>query len=107
MKMKFCVALAVCVALMLGACGAAAQALIVGRWEVEGAAVKMTAQFDRDGTAAVTIFGQTSRSTYKLISDNELEWTMAGKTTRAKINVTATELELTDDENRTIKYKRL
>ena len=37
---------------------------------------------------------------------HELEWTMGGITTKSKLNVTATELELTDDANRTIKYKR-
>ena len=31
---------------------------------------------------------------------------MSGNSTKAKFAVTATELELTDDQNRTIKYKR-
>jgi len=35
-----------------------------------------------------------------------LEWTMSGITRKSKVNVTATELDLTDDENRTITYKR-
>jgi hypothetical protein len=35
-----------------------------------------------------------------------LEWTLNGRTTKGKVNVTATELELTDNENRTIKYRR-
>jgi hypothetical protein len=33
-------------------------------------------------------------------------YTMSGITKSSKLNVTATELELTDDANRTIKYKR-
>ena len=40
-------------------------------------------------------------------AENELEWTLNGRTTKSKVNVTATELELTDDANRTIKYKRI
>jgi hypothetical protein len=31
---------------------------------------------------------------------------MNGMSTRGKVNVTATELEITDSENRTIKYRR-
>jgi hypothetical protein len=66
----------------------------------------MTAEFSRDGTAKMTMFGQTLQGTYKLNPENELEWTMNGITTKSKVNVTATELEVTDDANRTIKYKR-
>ena len=54
----------------------------------------------------LTMFGQTLQGTYKLNAENELEWTLNGKRTKSKVNVTATELELTDDVNRTIKYKR-
>ncbi len=66
----------------------------------------MTVEFSRDGTAKLTMFGQTLQGTYKLNAENELEWTLNGKTTKSKAKVTATELELTDDSNRTIKYKR-
>jgi hypothetical protein len=51
------------------------------------------------------MFGQTLQGTYKLDSGNELEWTLNGITTKSKVNVTATELELTD-ASRTITYKR-
>jgi hypothetical protein len=83
----------------------------VGGAEVAGGAeaaraIKMTAEFGRDGTAKITMFGQTLQGTYKLDDGNELEWTMNGITTKSKVNVTATKLELTDDANRTIKYKR-
>jgi hypothetical protein len=112
--------LAACVALFLSACGSSSQNLILGRWEVAGAqvggvdvaspdvvsAIKMAAEFDRDGTARITMFGQTLQGTYKLNAGNEMEWTLNGITTKSKVNVTATELELTDDANRTIKYKR-
>jgi hypothetical protein len=96
---------AACVALIVTAC-ASPQSLIVGKWEVESA-LKMTAEFSRDGTAKITIFGQTVQGRYKLNGDNELEWNLNGRTTKGKVKVTATELELTDDENRTIKYKRI
>ena len=65
----------------------------------------MTAEFSRDGTAKITMFGQTVQGTYKLDDANDLVWTMNGITTKAKLKVTATELELTDDSNRTIRYK--
>jgi len=94
-----------CVALFISACGSSPQSLILGKWEVEST-IKMTVVFSRDGTAKMTMFGQTLQGTYKLNPENELEWTMSGMTTKSKINVTATELELTDDANRTIIYKR-
>jgi hypothetical protein len=97
---------AVMVALFLSACGLSPQSLILGKWEVEGAPLKITAEFRNDGTAKITMFGQTLQGTYKLTPENELVWTLAGKTTKGKAKVTATELELTDDANRTIKYKR-
>ena len=95
------------VALFISACGSTTQSLIIGKWEVENAPLKMTAEFGRDGTAKITMFGQTLQAKYKLDAGNELEWSMGGTTTRSKVTVTATELELTDDANHTIKYKRM
>jgi hypothetical protein len=66
----------------------------------------MSAEFNGDGTAKMTMMGQTLEGTYKINGENELEWTMSGITTKSKLNVTATELELTDDSNRTIRYTR-
>src|SRR5580704_3497560 len=129
MNAKLSIVLAACVSLLLSACGtglqslvpASPQSLILGKWEVAGAqvggvddpsaaaagkAIKMSAEFDRDGTAKMTMMGQTLQGTYNLIGENEMEWTMSGVTTKSKLNVTATELEFTDDSNRTIKYKR-
>ena len=117
------------VALFLSACGSSpqslivgdAQSLILGKWEVAGAqvggvdnesaaaagrAIKMSAEFNRDDTAKITMMGQTRQGKYKINGEKELEWTMGGITTKSKLNVTATELEVTDDTNRTIKYKR-
>jgi hypothetical protein len=117
---------AVVLVLSLWGCGpqalisASPQSLIVGKWEMSGAqvggvddenaaaagkAIKMSAEFDKDGTARVTMMGRTMQGTYK-VSENELEWTMSGVTTKSKLNVSANELDLTDDANRTIKYKR-
>ena len=120
MNAKLTVLVAACAALFLLACGSSSQNLILGKWQVAGAkvggtevasadvvgAIKMTAEFNRDGTARITMFGQTLQGTYKLDDGNEMEWTMNGITTKSKVNVTATELELTDDTNRTITYKR-
>src|SRR5260370_32058301 len=105
MNAKLSLAIAACLAVFVSACGSSPQSLIIGKWEVESA-VKMTAEFSRDGTAKLTIFGQTLQGTYKVNDENELEWTLNGKTTKSKVHVTATEIELTDDANRTIKYKR-
>jgi len=96
-----------CVALLLCACAPSPQNLIVGKWEVEGAPMKMTAEFHPDGTAFITMFGQRLRGTYKLSADNELEWNLNGTTTKMKVSVTAAELEVTNDQNQTVKYKRL
>lgn len=51
------------------------------------------------------MFGQTLQGKYKL-DGSELEWTLSGITTKSKVNVTATELELTGEANQTITYKR-
>jgi hypothetical protein len=118
---KLSIVLVASVALFVSACGSSPQSLIVGKWEVAntkvggtdavsasevGKAIKMTAEFNRDGTAKMTMLGQTLQATYKLDAGNELEWTVNGITTKSKVNVTPTELELTDDANRTITYKR-
>ena len=93
-------------ALFLSACASSPQSLILGKWEVESAPLKMTAEFSGDRTAKLTMFGQTDQGNYKLDDGNQLVWTMNGMTTKSKVNVTATELELTNSENQTIKYKR-
>ena len=93
-----------CLLLFLPACAPRPQSLIVGTWEAE-AATKIVAEFRADGTAHLTMFGQTIHGTWQLSGD-ELVWSMNGRTTKAKVNVTAAELELTDDNHRTIKYKR-
>ena len=105
-KAKLCIGVAACLVL-LSACSSRPQSLILGKWEVENASTKMTAEFKSDGTATVSIFGQTVHGTYKLTGDNELEWSVNGMTTKSRIKVTATELELTDNANRTIRYKRM
>jgi len=121
MNAKLRVVAPACLALFLSTCGSGPHSLIVGKWEAASAtvagadagpevgsalnAIKMTAEFNRDGTATVTMFGQTLQGTYKF-DGNELEWTVNGITTKSKANVTATELDVTDDANRTIKYKR-
>jgi hypothetical protein len=101
MKTKFLIAMS----LFAAACNSGPQNLILGKWELESG-IKMTAEFRNDGTAQMTMFGQTLQGTYKVNPESELEWTMNGTSTKAKFNVTATELELTDDQNRTVKYKR-
>ena len=101
-KAKLCIVAAACLVL-LSACAPSSQNLILGKWEVQNAPTNMTAQFNSDGTASVTILGQAMHGTCKM---DELEWSMNGMSTKAKVKVTASELELTDSSNRTIKYKR-
>jgi len=79
MNAKLSIVIAGCMALFVSACGSSPQSLILGKWEVESA-IKMTAEFSRDGTAKITMFGQTLQGTYKLNAENELEWTLNGKT---------------------------
>jgi hypothetical protein len=121
MDAKLSIVFGAWVALFLSACGSSPQSLIVGKWEVAGVqvggvdnesaaragkAIKMSAEFDKDGVAKVTMMGQTLQGSYKIIGENELEWTMSGITTKNKLNVTADKLELTDSADRTIRYKR-
>ena len=103
-----------CAALLLSACGSSPQSLILGKWEAASAKVggsdvggvpKLAAEFNRDGTATITILGQMLQGTYKLNGENELEWTVNGITSKSKVKVTATELEVTDD-TKTVRYKR-
>ncbi len=106
MSAKLRILIAACVAVILAACGSSPQSLIVGRWEAESAA-KVTAEFSDDGTAKLTMLGQTLRGTYKMNTEDELEWTVNGMTSKMKVHVTQTELEVTDRRsNQTIKYKR-
>jgi len=106
MKPNLRIGFIICLALFVGSCVSGAKSLIIGNWEIEGAPMKMTAHFKRDGTATLTMLGQTLQGTYKVNGENELEWTVNGRTTTSKIHVTATELEITNDENQTVKYKR-
>ncbi len=83
MNVKLSFALVASVALFVSSCSSP-QSLILGKWEVENAPLKMTAEFSADGTARMTMFGQTLQGKYKLDDGNELEWTMNGTTTKSK-----------------------
>jgi len=98
--------LSLAVVALFVACGSSPRKLILGKWEAESA-VKVTAEFNRDGAARLTMFGQTLRGNYTLNGEHELEWTVNGRTTKINVTVTATELELTGDSNLTIKYRRV
>ncbi len=52
------------------------------------------------------MFGQTLHGTYKLNGGDELEWTLNGRTTKARVHVSREQIELTNDDNQTIKYRR-
>jgi len=89
----------------LSACGfSGPQDLIIGKWKAGQGGIKVTAEFYKNGTAKLTMFGQTLQGTYKL-EGGMLEWTLNGKTTRSKAKVTATELEVTSGDT-TIIYLR-
>ena len=106
MKTKLAVVLVACVALFVSGCSSSVQDKLVGKWEAGDAGLKITAEFAKDGTAKLTMLGQTMNGTYKVNGDDELEWTVNGKTTKGKVKVTATELEMTRD-GQTVKYKKV
>jgi hypothetical protein len=106
MNKKFGVVMLLMVALLVSSCAPSPENLIVGRWESE-TAVKLRAEFRSDGTALLNMMGRTMQGMYKVNGGNELEWSMNGITTKSKLTVTSTELALTDDQNRTIKYRRM
>src|SRR5690349_13558393 len=105
MKTKFALVVLACVTLMVAGCGSGAQDRIVGKWEAGQAGAKLKAEFGKDGQAKLTMMGKTFQGTYKVNGD-QLEWNMGGMTTRCKMNVTATSLELTS-EGKTVTYKRV
>jgi hypothetical protein len=121
MNIKLSIVLITCVVLFDSACGSAHRSLILGKWEADTAvdsngAVQvlngkvggkpMTVEFGEDGTAKLTMMGQTMQGAYQLDAANQLKWTMNGISTTSKANLTETGLELTDESNRTIKYRR-
>jgi uncharacterized protein (TIGR03066 family) len=114
MKTKFACVVLTCVVLSVSGCGSRPQnlingnpeKLIVGKWEAAGSSGIITAEFSKDGKANLTMFGQTLQGTYKMNGDDELEWTLNGKTTKCKVKVTATELEVTS-EGKTVNYKKV
>ena len=100
MNAKLSIVVPACLALFLSACGSVPQNLILGKWEAASATVAGADAGPEVGSALNAIKG-----TYKF-DGNELEWTVNGITTKSKANVSATELDVTDGANRTIKYKR-
>jgi hypothetical protein len=105
MKTKFACVAAACAALFVFGCGSGPENLIVGKWEAGQGSVKLTAEFGKDGSAKLIMFGKTLRGTYKVNGSDELEWTMNGMTTKFKMKVTATQLDLFSEGN-TISYKK-
>jgi|SRR5271166_3139826 len=105
MKTKLGILAVACVVLFVSGCGSSPQDQILGKWEAGESGFKLTAEFARGGKAKLTMFGKPLQGTYKLNGD-ELEWTLNGKTTKCKIKVTTTEMELSSEGN-TIKYKKV
>src|SRR5579863_5241841 len=91
MNTKLSIGASAWLALLLSGCGSVPQNLILGKWEAASAtvggadagpevgaalnAIKMTAEFDGNGTAKITMFGRTLQGTYKF-DGNQLEWTV-------------------------------
>jgi hypothetical protein len=106
MKTRFTFVVLTCAVLFVSGCGSSPQSLIVGKWETGQPGAKVTAEFSKDGQAKLTMFGQTLQGTYKMNGGDELEWTLNGTTTKCKVKVTATELEVTS-EGKTVIYKKV
>ena len=104
MKTTLGIVMIACVTLFVSACGSSPGNLIVGKWEAGEGTV--TVEFTKNATAKLTMFGQTVKGTYKVNDGDELEWTLNGKSTKIKVKVTTTELEVTS-EGKTIKYKKV
>ena len=94
------------IALCLSSCaGSAPRDLIIGKWKAGQGGLKVSAEFATDNTAKLTMFGQTVHGVYKIDGD-DLTWTLNGITTKMKIKVTATELDVTGSDGQTIVYSR-
>jgi uncharacterized protein (TIGR03066 family) len=106
MKTLRAVAILACASLFTFGCDSGSESQIVGKWEAGQAPAKITAEFAKDGKAKLTMLGQPVEGTYKLNGSDELEWTMNGQTTKFKVKVTATELQLTSQGN-TVTYKKV
>ena len=115
MKTRFAFVVLTCVVLPVSGCGSSAQipivgsspqSLIVGKWEAAQSGGLIAAEFSKDGKANLTMFGRTLEGTYKMNGDDELEWTLNGKTTKSKVKVTATTLVVTSEGN-TVTYKKV
>jgi hypothetical protein len=106
MKTKCACVVVVGLALFVSGCGSSPQDLIVGKWQAGQPGVTVTAEFSKEGRAKLIMFGKTLQGTYKVNSGDELEWTLNGKTTKCKLKVTATALEVTSD-GKTVTYKKL
>ncbi|MBV9470466.1 MAG: hypothetical protein JO316_21170 [Abitibacteriaceae bacterium] len=105
MKKRFSIVACLSVALGLAGCGGASpQGLILGKWETGQGDTEIKAEFAGDGTAKITMLGQTLQGTYKFDGEN-LEWTVNGITTKFQAKVTTTELDVTSDGKMVI-YKR-
>lgn len=105
MKTKYALVLLACVVFSVSGCGSSPQNLIVGKWQAGQSGLTLEAEFTKDGKATLTMFGKSFHGNYKLNGD-DLEWTLNGTTTKSKVKVTATELELTRD-GKTITYKKV
>jgi hypothetical protein len=106
MKSKFGIAVVACVALFVSACGSGPNDLIVGKWEAGEGGFKIIAEFTKDSKAKITMMGKTLEGTYKLSGDGDLEWTMNGTTTKSKVKVSKTEMEL-NQGGQTITYRKV
>ena len=106
MNTKVGIVIVACVALSVCGCGSSPKDLIIGKWQAGEGGVNLTAEFTKDAKANITMFGKTLHGTYNLNGDGELEWTINGTTTKSKVKVSRTELEVTKD-GATVKYKRI
>ena len=102
---KLVVLLSTCLLVSLVACDVSSHQRLVGKWQAR-TALKVTAEFDPKGVAQLTQIGQTVRGRYEWVGDNLLQCTLNGMTTRYRVEVSATQLELTDERNQTIVYER-
>jgi hypothetical protein len=92
-------------ALFASACGRSPQALILGKWEIEG--MPTAFEFQKDNTALYSFTGITERGTYQLRGNDELELNFPSKRTKFRVAVTEQALEMTNQSHQTMVFKRV
>ena len=107
MNARFGMLVAAFLVVFQAACESSPQNSIVGAWQVDDPAAKITIEFGRAGALQFTTFGITQQGTYEFTGPNEMEWQLSGRpSAKFKVSATPKAIELTDGQNQTVIFKR-